>query len=138
MNRAQRYSFTDIRRSCLTGNVVWIYQGQSKGGAQTAYWKACQAEIARVRNWTEIVARRTSNISRLLNDCLADLPINAELTPLQQDAVRRLQSIGKKDFGCYREFYDHIREERRRRTADRKIRQKMREREKRDKHYYGK
>lgn len=130
MNRTQQHSFTDIRRSCITGNAVWIYQGSSKSSAQTAYWKACRAEIERVRNWASTAARRMANIERLLNDCLAEIPINAELTQRQQDAVRRLQAIERKNFACNRDFYEHILEERHRRKQNKKLRIKMRERRK--------
>ena len=126
MNRTQQ-RFTTIRRSCLTGNAVWIYQGSCKNGAQTAYWKACRAEMERVRNWTGTVARRVANIQRLLNDCLADVPINASLTQQQQDGVRRLQAIVRKNYTCHRDFYEHILEERRLRRQNRELRIKMRD-----------
>lgn len=83
--------------------------------------------MERVRNWTGTVARRVANIQRLLNDCLADVPINANLTQQQQDAVRRLQAIVRKNYACHRDFYEHILEERRLRRQNRELRIKMRD-----------
>ncbi len=122
-------SFTVILRSCLTDKVVWIYRGPSKEAARKAYWRACRKELERVRNWGERMAWRTAGIKRLLSACLDDKPAGAELTPDQQAAAKELQSISKKGEECHREFYNHIIEERRRRKEDKKIRQKMRERQ---------
>lgn len=126
----KRYPVTIIRRSCLTDNAVWIYRGPTHNAARKAYWIACKAEVERVEHWREHVALRTANISRLLSECLAEIPINAELTPEQKKAVRQLQSLMKKGIACHMEFYEHIMEQRRRREEDREIRRQMREREK--------
>lgn len=123
----KKHSITVILRSCLTGKVVWIYRGPSRAAARKAYWRACRKELERVRNWGERMARRAASIRRLLTDCMADKPIDAELTPEQQQAARELQNIGRKPQDCHLEFYDHIVEERRRRNEDREIRRMMRE-----------
>ena len=96
---------------------------------QKAYQRACKKEIERMRNWSERMAQRTARITRFLTDLLADKPIDAELTPEQQEAAKELQAISKKQLEDRSEFYDHIMEERRRREEDREIRRKMRERE---------
>ena len=82
-----------------------------------------------MRNWSERMAQRTASITRFLTDLLADKPIDAELTPEQQEAAKELQAISKKQLEGRSEFYDHIMEQRRRREEDREIRRKMRERE---------
>ena len=123
----KRRSVTVILRSCLTGKVVWIYRGPSQEAARKAYFRACKKEIEHVRSWAERMAQRTASITRLLTNCLADKPIDAELTPDQQEAAKELQAISKKQLECHSEFYDHIMEERRRREEDREIRRKMRE-----------
>ena len=124
---------TILRRSCLTGKVVWIYRGPSEAAARVAYWRACKREIEFVRSYNERAARRAANIARLLADCTASIPINAELTPQQAEAARELKTIEKKEYVCDREFYNHIMEERRRRQEDREIRRQMRERENKNK-----
>lgn len=122
-----------IRKSCITGKAVWIYQGPSKKASWDAYWRACRREEERVRNWPQTAARRKENIMRLLNDCMADLPLTGELPPNQEAAARQLLSISKKGIPCRSDFYEHFTEERRRREEDRKIRQQMRERERENK-----
>ena len=107
---------TVICRSCLTGKAVWVYQGPSENAARIAYYRACRKEVERVRSWGKIVAQRCQNISRLLSNCMAELPINAELTPVQLAAARRLKEMSKQECPCYREFYDHILEESRRKN----------------------
>lgn len=111
-----------IRRSCLTGKVVWVYKGPNKRAANTAYCRACKREVERVRHWGETAAERRANILRVLNDYLADIPLNAKLSPEQKAAVKKLQQLSKEDIACHREFYEHIMEERRRRREDQNIR----------------
>ena len=122
----------EIRRSCITGKVVWVYRGRTKAAAHVAYWRACKAEIERVKQWPEIMARRRAWILKILNDAMANLPIDAELTPEQKQAAKELQAMAKKEPPCDREFYNHIMEERRRRKEDKEIRRKMREREEKE------
>ncbi len=119
---------TIIRKSCLTGKAVWIYRGPSKNAARIAYWRACKKEIDRVKHWGNVVAQQCSNAARFLADCMAEIPINAELTPEQAEAARKLQSIAKREKECYRDFYEHIMEERRRREEDKEYYRKLRER----------
>lgn len=121
-------SVTVIRRSCLTGKVVWIYRGTSRAAARVAYLRACRKEVDRVRSWKEWVRLRKATVLRILSECTASLSIDAVLTPEQTEAARKLQAIGKKDVECDTDFYDHIMEERRRREEDKEIRNKMRER----------
>ena len=115
----------NVRRSCLTGKIVWIYRGPSKAAASQAYYRACKKEMAWIRNCEKRVARRRANIARFLADCMAELPINVELSPQQKEAARQIQALEKKDSDCHSDFYEHIMEERRRRRQDREIRLKM-------------
>ncbi len=107
---------------------MWIYKGPSKGAANTAYWRACKKEIERVRGWGVRTAWRKSNIIRLLNECIEDIPITSEMSSKQKAAIQQLLKLSKEDIACHREFYEHIVEERRRREEDSIIRRKMRER----------
>ena len=86
-------------------------------------------ELERKKNWGETVARRRANIARMLSECTSELAIDAQLTPEQAEAARKLQSLCSKGTEFQSDFYDHIMEERRRREEDREIRRKMRERE---------
>lgn len=104
-----------IRWSCLTGKAVWVYLGPSEDSAKKAYSRAWHCEVKRVRKWAEIVATRMANVKKLLNDCMQHLPINAELTPQQQQAIRQLLSIAHQTTDGRSEFYLHIEEEHRRR-----------------------
>lgn len=107
---------TIIRRSCLTGNAVWVYRGPSEHAASMAYRRACKKEIERVRNWPQIVKKRAEQVSRILNEALADIPLNVSLTPRQKESVRQLKAIQNHVPECHREFYDHIMEEARRKN----------------------
>lgn len=123
-----------IVRSCLTGKPVWLYRGASLHGSESAYWRACKYEIERFRGWSRTVARRKANIQRLLSECMAGLGINAALTPEQKAAAKRLASYAEPP-AYYREFYDHVMEERRRRKRDRQIREQMRLRDSQNRDY---
>lgn len=108
---------TVIKRSCLTGKAVWFYRGPSMESMRKAYFRACKREIERVHNWSHRMENCNASIRKLLNQCLDGLPINAELSPEQKEASSQLQGIIKRGTPCYREFYDHILEEARRKNA---------------------
>lgn len=125
MNRHQDNLITVIRRSCLTGNAVWLYRGPSANAARMKYWRAANKEVERVRNWSSHVSVRTANIIRLQTECMNQLPINAEIPPSKSAAAKRLQAMAKLKESCYLEFFNHIMEERRRKKKDREIRRSM-------------
>lgn len=125
MNRYQDNLITVIRRSCLTGNAVWVYRGPSANAARMKYWRAANKEVERVRNWSSHVSVRTANIIRLQTECMNQLPINAEIPPSKSAAAKRLQAMAKLKESCYLEFFNHIMEERRRKKKDREIRRSM-------------
>ncbi len=114
-----------IRKSCLTGKVVWIYKGKNRHAARTAYYRACREEARRTRKEKETKAQRRKNILKVLEDCLDEIPITEALTPKQVEAARQMRNISNEDIGSHREFFEHIMEERRRRKQDMKIRQQM-------------
>ena len=132
MNLNKLKAYTVIRRSCLTGEVVWIYSGPSKSAAWVAYKRACQREVERVRQWCDTVARRKKNILGILNECMAGIPMTDDLPPGKKEAARQLLALSRQNVACHRSFYDHIMEERRRKAEDREIRRKMRERHNHD------
>jgi hypothetical protein len=129
MEKIRRYNVTMIRRSCITGKIVWVYRGMSKNAGWVAYHRVCKKELERVKHLPEMEAEYKAQILKLLNDCMANLPINAELTPDQKAAAKKLLKMADEMPPYDMEFYNHIVEERRRREEDKRIRQKMRERE---------
>lgn len=133
-----RHLITVIRRSCLTGAAVWVYQGPSRSAAMRAYHRACVKEVRRVRQWVKTAEQRMSNVASLMAACQARLPAGARLTPEQAAAARRLKAIQETAADCHMEFYDHIMEERRRRKIDRQNRRTAIEREKQRNRDYGK
>ena len=116
MYKRREPRFKKIVRSCITGNVVWIYRGASEAESRKAYWRACRAEVERMKTWPQKVAECRARVKQLLDNCIAALPINAELTKQQKDAIRYLQSVIREPVPCHSEFYDHIVEEARRRN----------------------
>ena len=130
MKKKKKPAVTIIKRSLLTGMAVWIYRGS--GAAKTvwaAYDRARRSELERVSHWSEHVAQRKANILRMLNDCMANMPINEPLPPEVEAAARRLVSMAETPPDIDLEFYNHIMEEKRRREEDKRIRMQMRERE---------
>ena len=108
MNKCKKH-ITIIKRSCLTGKAVWIYQGASHQTARIAYWKACKREIHRVRYlWGLMEARRGKNIARLLTACTEQMPLTSQLKPEQKKAAQQLQQSAKRGTSCDRDFYEHI------------------------------
>ena len=105
---------TVIKRSCITGKIVWIYRGPSENAARIAYYRARNREIERVKHWDETCKKRADSIMRLLSNCMAKLPINAQLTKEQEEAARELKAAAEMPMPCHTEFYEHIIEEARR------------------------
>jgi len=128
MKRIQKVQV--IVRSCLTGVAVWVYRGASEEAARIAYWRACQKELERVRQWPETVERRRAAIMRVLAEVTEGLPVTAEMPPGKRRFAKCLLAQAERKLPAGGEFYDHIMETRRRREEDRRIRQAMREREK--------
>lgn len=113
--KRKRHIVTILRRSCITGKVVWVYRGTPQGH-EKAYWRACRKEVKRVRMWMQKVNERRRNISRFITGCMSALPLTHEMTKEQKEAAKELQRIEKNEQPCHRDFYDHIMEETRRRN----------------------
>ena len=97
-----------IRKSRLTGQAVWMYEGSTRRAAHWAYWYARRKEVQRVNTWCDRALRRKSNILRLLNKCLDRIPLDAVLTPEQNAAARTLRKISKEAYLPDMEFYNYI------------------------------
>lgn len=108
-----------IKRSCLTGKVIWIYHGHSHSGARQAYLKACKKEIQRIRQWALKMQERRRAIMRLLTDGESSFSgnlFNDCMTPEQRAAAKEILAMSKNEPPQDREFYDHIVEEAKRRN----------------------
>ena len=115
-----------LRKSCLTGKVVWLYRAPSQEAIWKAYSRACQAELERRSQYDEMQERRKANVLQLLAECTSAA---GEMTPEKKSLARQLRALSKEMPPFQSEFYDHVVEERKRREEDRLIRQQMRERE---------
>lgn len=129
----RKKTVTIIKRSCLTGKGVWLYQGASENAGRLAYQRACRKEILRFEKWKSVAEQRSRNILRILSECTASMPLTSDMTQEQKEAARLLKKLAKPEQKYESPFYDHIMEERRRREEDRMIRAKMREREEAEK-----
>jgi len=144
----RRHLVTIIKRSCITGKVVWIYQGVSHEAGRHAYWKACKKELEKVKQWAERMADRKRRLTLMLGSSDSSSSsgngssgskasgkgssanmFGGELTDEQRKAARELVRMSKQEPPPDMEFYNHIVEERRRRQQDKDIRRKMRERD---------
>lgn len=106
---------TVIRYSCVTGQAVWLYRGQSHGAMHKAYQRVRRREIALERRWPRMMERRRASILFLLNECLAAMPLLGKPTKEQREAAKTLQYLVDNPPKYYSGFYNHIRAERRRR-----------------------
>lgn len=61
-----------------------------------------------MQDWAKTAAQKVSAIRLFLSECLANVPINAELTKEQQEAVKALREMENNYKTCSSEFYDHI------------------------------
>lgn len=121
-----------LKRSCLTGKIVWVYQGNSEEGARKAYWRACKKEVRRMRNWMQRMARRRRQLLRLIthsDSCSVSSSMLKSMNPQQRAAARKIIQLAKNEPPMDRAFYDHIIEEAKRRNWQsgrwKKAREKM-------------
>lgn len=105
---------TVLRRSCLTGNVVWMFHGL-KHRVYDAYRYACIREANYQRMWPERWSQRRTNILRFLSACLANFQMTEALPIQLEDAARTLRNISDEHIAVDRSFYDHILADRERR-----------------------
>lgn len=106
----RKKDYIKIVRSCLTGNIVWVYFGSSERGARKAYWRACRHEIYRIRHWAEKMAKRRRRLMRVAgyDGDSSSIPVSKSMTPKQRAAIRELNRIIKSEPPKDTAFYDHI------------------------------
>lgn len=119
----KKNALTIVRKSCITGKIVWIYRGASKNAARVAYLRACRHELERVKRWAELLALRKSRIMQVLVDCTDSMPIAKDLPAEKRMAARQILDVSRDEEECHSDFYNHIIEERRRHNEDKKIRE---------------
>lgn len=113
------YKVVVLKRSCLTGRIVWAYRGDSEEGARKAYWRACKKEVWRVRNWMKKMSRRRRMLLRLVthsDSSTVSSSIYKKMTPEQRKAARKIVKLANTEPQPDREFYNHIIEEAKRRN----------------------
>ena len=126
-----------IRRSCISGRVVWVGCGPTKDACYKQYLRAGQAELAlHGRISGEISATLRANIRRIRNECVAEMNPMLPLTEQQKEALQLLKILEEEGIAPDSEFIRHFQHERVTRRQDRAIRAEMRrraEQEKREK-----
>ena len=115
-----------LRKSVLTGKIVWLCYAHNKRAANTAYCRARKAEKKLQRRWKSCVERYQKWMLNALNEWKSDLPITQELTEEQVALVRFIQVLAKEDIPCDRQFYEHIIAEERCRREDKIARENRR------------
>ena len=108
-----------LKRSCLTGRIVWAYRGDEEG-ARKAYWRACKKEVRRVRNWMKRMANRRRQLLRIITPRRQHFgeQLHAEEHESSSNGRQHARSyqLAKKEPPLDRAFYDHIIEEAKRRN----------------------
>lgn len=120
MRKKRKKTVTIVKRSCITGKIIWVYRGASSNGAHVAYWRACKKEVRRVRQRKAIMNERRRRLMKLLaisDSSSTDSSIfGACRTPEQVKAIKSIIQMWKQEPSQDRNFYDHLIEEARRRN----------------------
>ena len=103
---------TVIRYSCVTGQAVWLYTGPTKAAMTKAYYRTVQRERKRQRQYPKVQQRRQANIRRLLDECIAALPLLGDLTREQKQAIRTLRTMADNPPPFSSPLLEHDRERR--------------------------
>ena len=112
--------------SSVTGQAVWLYQGQSREGMRRKYYRTVESECKLRRQWPKLLQNRQTNIRQLLGECQAALPILGMLTKTQREAIKTLQQMA----GDMPEFCSPLLEHDRERRSWKESRMKESERRK--------
>lgn len=113
-----------VKRSCLTGKIVWAKYCATPRGAQDAYQRACRKEVRRYRDYSLTMKRRRQKLFSVIgitdsssaSSSVSSLASRSGLTPKQRAAIREIQALDRDRPPQGGEFYDHIIEEARRRN----------------------
>lgn len=108
-----------VKRSCLTGRIVWVYRGTSEDAARKAYWRACKKEIRHIRDWAKKMSRRRKILLSIVThgDCNSvSSSVFNQMSSEKRRLARRIMQLAKDVPQPDREFYDHVVEEAKRRN----------------------
>lgn len=112
MYQRRQHQFRYICYSKVTGQAIWLYQGQSREGMKRKYYRTVASERKRRRQWPKLQQTRQANIRQLLDECMAALPILGTLTKAQREAIKTLQQMTDDMPEFCSPFLDHDRERR--------------------------
>lgn len=127
MTKPKRKILKIIRKSALTGRAVWVSHVRNYRTEYYAYKWACQKEVNRMRQWAHTMNRRRRNITRLLTELTASLPIIGDIPPEQRSAAKILTQMADKEPPKQSDFYDHICEEKRQKRNAKKRQKRWQE-----------
>ena len=99
-----------MRRSRLTGKVVWICMATSKYAARVAYFRACRAELKRAGELRKQIETRRAGILKMLDCCMQGVGITDRLPPEKKAAAQRLVKLADCGEPVPGDFYDHVME----------------------------
>lgn len=103
---------TTIKYSCITQQAVWLYIGPTKKSMLRAYYRTVERERNRQHQWPKVQQRWRANITRLLDECIASLPLLGTLTKSQREAIRTLRTMADNPPEFSSPLLDHDRERR--------------------------
>lgn len=112
MYNRRPYQYRYICYSRVTGQAIWLYQGQSRTGMKRKYYRTVESERKRRRQWPKLQQARQTNIRQLLDECMDALPILGTLTKAQREAIKTLQQMTDDMPEFCSHFLDHDRERR--------------------------
>lgn len=112
MYQRRPYQYRYICYSCVTGQAVWLYQGQSREGMRRKYYRTVERERKRRRQWPKLQQTRQANIRQLLSECMAAMPILGTLAKAQREAIKTLQQMADDMPEFSSPLLDHDRERR--------------------------
>ena len=112
MYQCRPYQYRYICYSRVTGQAVWLYQGQSREGMKRKYYRTVAIERKRKRQWPKRQRIWQEGIRHLLDECQAALPILGKLTKEQCEAIRTLQHMIDNPPEFSSPLLDHDRERR--------------------------
>lgn len=112
MYQRRPYQYRYICYSCVTGQAIWLYQGQSREGMKKKYYRTVDIERKRKRQRAKLQRTWQAGIRHLLDECQAALPILGTLTKAQREAIRTLQHMIDNPPEFSSPLLDHDRERR--------------------------
>ena len=108
-----------LKRSCLTGKVVWAYRCDTEKAARIAYYRACKKEVRRIRQWSAKMAERKRKLVSIFNggnSSSSGINVNKYKDPAVRRLARQMCKLIKAQPPKDTAFYDHIVEEAKRRN----------------------